>query len=325
MAQSVQNLLLFYFQNNDFFNLPTKKDFVVLPINNPQCADEFTLFFRTENNYIKDITFQGTGCIFSRANLALICETFLHKRWSWVYAFLQNYYAFLQQQPYVDVLLERFTLFKLVHEYPNRFSCVASTVTTLLTYAAKTLPAQPTKAEWRKNIKAQNPGNVALIVKQLEQLITANNWQTIGFYYPFANEVNITSLLRQYLTLPHYKIVLPKYNQQKATMTFSHVTKCSQLVKKSFTYEPQDNLPVINPQQIEALIIPLVAYDAQLYRLGRGKGVYDRYCQSFEGAKIGLGFCKQQLDYFPHNTWDMRFDYLINEKQLFTLKSNHNN
>ena len=323
MAQSVQNLLLFYFQNNDFFNLPTKKDFVVLPINNPQCADDFTLFFRTENNYIKEISFQGTGCIFSRSNLALICETFLHKKWSWVYAFLQNYWSFLQQQPYVDVLLERFTLFKLVHEYPNRFSCVSSTVKTLITYAEKTLPAQPTKAEWRKNIKTQKPGNSAPIVKQLEKLITSNNWKTIGFYYPFANEVDITSLLQQYLNASQYKIALPKYNQQKAMMTFCHVTKYSELVKKSFTYEPQDDLPVVSPKNIEVLMIPIVAYDAQLYRLGRGKGVYDRYCQSFEGAKIGLGFVSQQLDYFMHNKWDIRFDYLINEKKLFTLKSNH--
>ena len=322
MAQSVQNLLLFYFQNNDFFNLPTKKDFVVLPINNLQCADDFTLFFRTEKNYIKDITFQGTGCIFSRANLALICETFWRKRWSWVYAFLQNYCAFLKQQPYVDILLERFILFKLVHEYPNRFSCVSSAVKNLITYAEKILPAQPTKAEWRKNIKEQKTGNSTQIINQLKRLITDNNWKTIGFYYPFVDEVDITSLLRQYLTLPHYKIVLPKYNPQKQTMTFYHVTKWSALVKKSFTYEPQDDLLVVDPQNIEALVIPLVAYDAQLYRLGRGKGVYDRYCQSFAGVKIGLGFASQQLDYFPHNTWDMRFDYLINEKKLFTLKSN---
>ena len=85
-------------------------------------------------------------------------------------------------------------------------------------------------------------------------------------------------------------------------MIFYHVTKRSALVKKSFTYEPQDGMNIVNPQQIEALIIPLVAYDAQLYRLGRGKGVYDRYCQFFEGFKIGLGFVSQQLDYFPHNT-----------------------
>ena len=79
MASKNKNELLAYFQNEAFFNLPVDASFTSLTIKNTQCSDQFKLFIQTKKNHINQITFQGSGCIFSRANLAMVCELLLAK------------------------------------------------------------------------------------------------------------------------------------------------------------------------------------------------------------------------------------------------------
>ena len=73
----------------------------------------------------------------------------------------------------------------------------------------------------------------------------------------------------------------------------------------------------INP---EILLVPLVAYDNELNRLGYGGGFYDRYISSKEYnkkiIKIGLGFSFQKIKKLPTNQYDKKLDYIITEKNF---------
>ena len=81
------------------------------------------------------------------------------------------------------------------------------------------------------------------------------------------------------------------------------------------------------PQPISAkivfpdiLLIPLVAYDKNLNRLGYGGGFYDRYINKIEKRKkvikIGLAFSYQKVKIIPINQYDKKLDYVITEKQM---------
>ena len=70
----------------------------------------------------------------------------------------------------------------------------------------------------------------------------------------------------------------------------------------------------------DILLIPLVAYDKNLNRLGYGGGFYDRYIDRIEKikkvTKIGLAFSYQKVKIIPINQYDKKIDYVITEKEI---------
>ena len=68
------------------------------------------------------------------------------------------------------------------------------------------------------------------------------------------------------------------------------------------------------------LLVPLVAYDSKLNRLGYGGGFYDRYISRVEKdkriLKIGLAFSFQKINKLPINKYDKKLDHIITEKNI---------
>ena len=70
----------------------------------------------------------------------------------------------------------------------------------------------------------------------------------------------------------------------------------------------------------DLLLVPLVAFDNQLNRLGYGGGFYDRYIEKIEKIKkvikIGLAFSFQKISSVPTNQFDKKLDFIITEKEI---------
>ena len=70
----------------------------------------------------------------------------------------------------------------------------------------------------------------------------------------------------------------------------------------------------------DILLVPLVAYDSSLNRLGYGGGYYDRYIEKIEKikkiTKIGLAFSFQKISTIPINQYDKRLDFIVTEKEI---------
>ena len=86
--------------------------------------------------------------------------------------------------------------------------------------------------------------------------------------------------------------------------------------------EPADSTRKIQPEHLEMVILPLVAFDLQGNRLGTGGGYYDRTF-AFMHAKpikrpllIGLSYSFQQVDLLPKDPWDVKLDAILTEKGL---------
>ena len=73
----------------------------------------------------------------------------------------------------------------------------------------------------------------------------------------------------------------------------------------------------INP---EILLVPLVAFDNQLNRLGYGGGYYDRYISKLQIdnkiIKIGIGFSFQKVKKITISKYDKKLDFIITEKDF---------
>ena len=69
------------------------------------------------------------------------------------------------------------------------------------------------------------------------------------------------------------------------------------------------------------LIIPIVAFDAKLNRLGYGGGFYDRFIDKLEKTKkilkIGLALSCQKINKVPINRFDKKMNYIVTENKVY--------
>lgn len=80
--------------------------------------------------------------------------------------------------------------------------------------------------------------------------------------------------------------------------------------------EPIAGEETVNESEIDLIIVPGVAFDRQLNRMGRGKGYYDRLLSTLEVPKIGICFDFQLLDSVPTEPFDKKMDMIITEKEM---------
>ncbi|MDA9234079.1 5-formyltetrahydrofolate cyclo-ligase, partial [Candidatus Pelagibacter sp.] len=70
----------------------------------------------------------------------------------------------------------------------------------------------------------------------------------------------------------------------------------------------------------DVILVPLVAFDKNLNRLGYGGGYYDRLIQKLSKKKnilkIGLALAAQKIDNVPINRYDKKLDYIVTDKYI---------
>ena len=145
------------------------------------------------------------------------------------------------------------------------------------------------KAELRKKI-FQEMKTLSQEQKQaMDQVLTERFLQhpfyqeakTIATYLSFPHEFQTQELIEQALK-DGKKVLIPK-TYPKGRMEFV-VYNPQQLAKTSFgLLEPQGDLEVVEPSQIDLIHVPGLAFTTEGYRIGYGGGYYDRYLEHFAG------------------------------------------
>ena len=76
--------------------------------------------------------------------------------------------------------------------------------------------------------------------------------------------------------------------------------------------EPVATTP-IEPSEIDVMIVPGVAFTTDGYRLGRGKGFYDRYLShnGFRAYTIGVCYHCQLIEELPAESHDKRVELVV--------------
>ena len=85
------------------------------------------------------------------------------------------------------------------------------------------------------------------------------------------------------------------------------------------TLEPKKTNREINP---DLVLVPLLAYDNKLNRLGYGKGYYDRSLQKLTNKKkvisLGVAYSFQKHKRIPINKHDFKLDYIFTEQGIIS-------
>jgi 5-formyltetrahydrofolate cyclo-ligase len=79
--------------------------------------------------------------------------------------------------------------------------------------------------------------------------------------------------------------------------------------------EPKEGLRV-DPEDVELALVPGIAFDREGYRLGWGRGYYDRLLKRVGGFKVGVAYSFQVLERLPRDPWDVPVDAVVTEKEV---------
>lgn len=94
----------------------------------------------------------------------------------------------------------------------------------------------------------------------------------------------------------------------------------SRLELGAFHIEEPMGTNTVEPDEIELVVVPAVAYDKKGNRLGRGRGFYDRLLATTKATKIGIGYEFQIVDEIPVEPHDVKMDMIVSQKTVIRVK-----
>lgn len=146
------------------------------------------------------------------------------------------------------------------------------------------------------------------------------NTKCIFFYASLSDEVDTYSLIEKAL-LDKKTVALPKCNKEKLIMTFYEIESLKDLEKGSYgILEPVTCLKKASFDENTLCVVPGLAFDKEGYRLGYGKGYYDRFLTSFVGKSVGLCYDEGMCDKLITNIYDISVSQVITDKEIYHIK-----
>ena len=142
---------------------------------------------------------------------------------------------------------------------------------------------------------------------------------TIAGYYPSNHEVNILKFLNQ-AQKKSFKIVLPVIKSSTSMVYKPWIFNDPLYVNKYGILEPNKVKKKIIP---DLVMVPLVAFDNKLNRIGYGKGYYDRSLEKISKIKkntifLGIAYSFQKCKSIPVNRYDFKLDYIFTERGIIS-------
>ena len=184
------------------------------------------------------------------------------------------------------------------------------------------------KSELRKQALAQRKGLTEQQAAVLSEALLAtfkkldfSDINSVHIFLPILrhNEPN-TFLFIDWLHANHpkIKIVVPKADFE--THTMNHYVFNSLVDLKNNDYgipEPQNALAFAGVPDL--VLVPLLAFDQKGYRVGYGKGFYDRFFQNINTQKIGLSFFEPVAQINDVHLNDIRLDKCITPNKIYSF------
>ena len=139
----------------------------------------------------------------------------------------------------------------------------------------------------------------------------------IAIYYPSNFELNVLKLL-EFNNILVNEILLPVTNKNNTMNFFSWKNKDVLFINEFGILEPTKTKIKVP----DVMLVPILAFDKKKYRLGYGKGFYDRYLNKYlsqfkDILTVGVAFSFQRHHKLPINLNDVKLDLILTEKGIY--------
>ena len=180
--------------------------------------------------------------------------------------------------------------------------------------------------ELRKNISPEEKLSRDLaLCRTAEGLVSFRYAEHVLLYAPEPEEIDVFPIAEAAFAKGK-KVYFPRCDKTHHTMRYLRVETLDELAPDSYGIcEPPEGNPEYSPDLPGNAIcfIPGLVYDRAGFRLGYGKGFYDRYLSSFPGSKIGEIYSDFILGEVPRGRFDVTVDILLTEKGVRATKGSN--
>ncbi len=170
----------------------------------------------------------------------------------------------------------------------------------------------------RRNASTQTEKQKAsqIICKTLLVRPECKKATAICVYVSLPEEVDTRNIF-QTLFEQKKSVIVPRV--EGSHLRLHQIQSMDDLTKGSFGIaEPKRSCPEVETSFVDLFIVPGIAFDRSGYRLGWGKGYYDRLLAGVSATKIGLAYSFQIVSRLPHTGYDIPMDIVITEHETLT-------
>ncbi|MFA6024599.1 MAG: 5-formyltetrahydrofolate cyclo-ligase [Candidatus Gracilibacteria bacterium] len=146
------------------------------------------------------------------------------------------------------------------------------------------------------------------IREMVEQLPEFKNAKKILIYVSIGEEVDTHELIKDALTQGR-ALFVPKTKPDGIAVT--PLKDWADLKPGTFGVLEPETQEEADPQEMDLIIVPGLAFDAHGHRIGYGKGYYDRLLKLSLGYTVGLAFTEQMVEKIPHEAHDVPLNLVL--------------
>ena len=182
------------------------------------------------------------------------------------------------------------------------------------------------KPAWRAHCRKQAKRRSEVVRKAHEvrlagevlAIVQAQGIETVGLYEALGVEVS-TRELANLLVAHGHRLAYPRLRNDDVTVDYCRADGPAFLLKRPRSRLMEPAGPVLSPAEIGLIVVPAMAVDGRLRRLGRGGGSYDRYLPQLPDctARIAAVSASSVVAWGPVESHDVALDAVCTERGLF--------
>ena len=157
------------------------------------------------------------------------------------------------------------------------------------------------------------------IVQKLKDHIEGSNFKSIHCYISFRSEVETRDFIEAEIK-SGILVVVPVVEELdgKQLLIHTEISGLDNLKKGSFGLEEPVERKLPSLESLDAVIVPLTAFDRHGTRLGYGKGFYDNFLRELPRSikRIGIAFSTQEVEYILPLSHDEPLNTIITEREI---------
>lgn len=168
------------------------------------------------------------------------------------------------------------------------------------------------------DVKKALDNSIAENVKKLKEYRPA---KTLLIYMSTPIEVDTRRIIEN-AWADGKRVAIPRCIPDSRDMEFHYIDSFDNVSPGTFSVlEPDPTLPIVTDFSGCLMIVPGMQFDMKGYRIGYGKGYYDRYMVRFTGISAGICYSEELRPFMYHGRYDQSVDIVVTDKRIKTCKT----